>query len=98
MTKSWNVRTDLEPFRSKFNSLKTRINRLEEFLIGVVDVLSKRPDLGKLTKNDGIFAIPMVDIPGQPRITFFYIITKSGEVLLIDIFVGEISNISRIIL
>jgi hypothetical protein len=70
--KKYKVTKNLAPFTTHVKRLTGRVKRLDEFLKGAEEILSRKPNSGKSTKNPYIFALKMKELSGNPRITLFY--------------------------
>ncbi len=64
-------------FNIDIKRLQGRIRRLEEFIVGVEEVLSRNPEWGKPTKNKYILAFKMRQLAGNPPLTAYYYYTRS---------------------
>jgi hypothetical protein len=62
--------------------LSDKVRRLDEFIKGAEEVLSRNPEWGKLTKNRYIFAFKMRRLSDNPPLTAYYYYTRT-EVRLI---------------
>jgi hypothetical protein len=69
-------------FDRDYSRLSGRISRLDEFIKGVEEVLSRKPEVGKPTKNKYILALKMRQQPNEPNLTIYYFYTKNNEVVL----------------
>jgi hypothetical protein len=75
--KIYKVIKNLAPFTTHLKRLTGRVKRLDEFLIGAEEILSRKPNSGKPTKNPYIFALKMQELSGNPPITLFYSHTQT---------------------
>lgn len=71
-----------EPFLKDIERLKTRIPRLEEFILGAEELLCRDPNIGKKTKNPYLFALPLRNLPGISRTALYYCFTKSQIIFI----------------
>lgn len=62
--------------------LDGQVSRLDEFMKGLEDVLSRDPSCGKATKDRNILAFKMKELPGNPGITVYYFYTQNEVVLI----------------
>ena len=70
--KIYKVTKNLAPFTTHVKRLTGRVKRLDEFLAGAEEILTRKPNSGKPTKNPYIFALKMQELSGNPPLTLFY--------------------------
>lgn len=75
--KKYQVIKNLAPFTNHVKRLTGKVNRLDEFLTGAEEILSRKPNSGKPTKNPYFFALKMKELSGNPPITLFYSYTQT---------------------
>jgi hypothetical protein len=62
--------------------LSKKVKRLDEFIVGVSDYLSRSPELGKPTKNRIVLALKMRPLPDNPGLTVYYYHTRTQVFLI----------------
>ena len=73
----------MAPFTHQFSRLRVKVKRLDEFIKGAEEILSRKPNVGKPTKNPHIFALKMQELAGNPPVTLYYCYTDSEVVFLL---------------
>jgi len=71
-----------EGFNKDMTRLSAKVRRLDEFIKGVEEVLSRSPEKGKTTKNKYVLAFKMKQLPGNPKLTVYYLYTQTEVVFL----------------
>ena len=67
-------------FELERNALNPDVERMDDILFGVTEVLSRKPELGKQTQNPGIWAIAAAPWTEEP-LTIYYSFDDNNVVL-----------------
>jgi hypothetical protein len=86
-----------EPFNSKYKHLSGKIDRLDEFINISKITLSKKPELGKVTRNKCIYGLAMQSVDNNPLVTLYYFYTDE-EVIIFNLKTGDGDGISDIVM
>jgi len=70
-------------FESDAKRLRKEIPRIDQFINGAEETLSRDPLVGKQTSNHMIRGLAMAAIPNSPRLVLYYGINKDAEVVFI---------------
>jgi len=62
--------------------LSEKVWRLDEFIKGIKDTLTRNPEWGKSTKHKYMRALKMKELAGNPSPTVYYFYTRAEVVLL----------------
>jgi hypothetical protein len=75
--------TKVETFNKDLERLSAKIPRLKDFVVGLEEILSRKPEVGKKTSNGYMYALAMDQVgEKQPLITAYYLYTRNEVVLL----------------
>lgn len=64
-------------FDISLSHLRAQIRQIDEFIEGARFVLSRFPTRGYNTGRHNIFGLPMTEIPNNPKVILYYIITET---------------------
>jgi len=64
-------------FDISISQIRDKVKQIDEFIEGAKFVLSKDASRGYNTGIHNIYGLPMTEIPDNPKVILYYIITKT---------------------
>lgn len=69
-------------FNKDFDRLDAKVERLAEFVRGVEEIVCRKPEIGKPTKDRFVLGLRMIVIDGHTGVTLYYCYTRTDVVFL----------------
>ncbi len=69
-------------FKQDLKRLETDIHRLNDFIKGAEEILSRTPELGRSTSNPDMLGLPMSELQDNPKVVLYYCYNKKEVIFL----------------